>query len=75
MRPLVPLALVLLLAGTSALAVVPTASAFDWCVEGTPKDCRSHLVCIGRSYSTYTGERCNVGVERPCPYDCHRVLP
>jgi hypothetical protein len=65
------LALSLLLVGLSFAALAPTASAFDWCVEGTHKDCRSHLVCIGRSWSAYSGETCKVGVARPCPYDCH----
>ena len=64
------LALALLFATAGLSAVMPAASAFDWCVEGTSKDCTSHVVCVGRSYDS-RGERCSVGVERPCPYDCH----
>lgn len=63
----------LLFAGTGLLAAAPSAAAFDWCVEGTHKDCYSHVFCIGRSWDS-RGERCNVGMERPCPYDCHRAL-
>lgn len=64
----------LLLTGLPLATLAPVADAFDWCVEGTRKDCDSHIVCIGRSWSQWYGETCTVGVERPCPYDCH-LLP
>ena len=63
------LALALLFATAGLAALAPTAAAFDWCVEGTHKDCTSHVACIGRSYDS-RGERCTVGVKRPCAYDC-----
>lgn len=59
----------LLFVGLSLAALAPAATAFDWCVEGTHKDCTSHVACIGRSYDS-RGERCNVGVERPC-FECY----
>lgn len=70
----VPVVLALLFATASLTALAPTAAAFDWCVNGTHKDCTSHVVCVGRSYDS-RGERCNVGVREPCAYDACYYLP
>lgn len=59
------IAFVLLVSSFALVGLTPQAAAFDYCVEGTWKDCDRHLVCIGRS-KDYYGERCSYGIPWHC---------